>query len=81
MPLLAIPWIIKIVQAFEAAIAAAPQVVELVNKAKEFIAAMFGAKLITKAQQDALHARIDAHVLQVQAGIIDPALLVEPDPA
>lgn len=69
-----------ILQGILAAISAAPGVIALVQKAKDLISALFGANLITKAQQDALHARIDAHALMVNAGLIEPWWQVEPDP-
>lgn len=70
-----------IMQGIEAAISAAPQVEALVVKAKDFIASLFGAGLITKATQDSLHARIDAVCAAALAGQVPPAWTVEADPA
>lgn len=63
-----------------AALTAAPQVMELVQKAKDFFTSMAGNGLITDAQQDALHARVDAIVEAAQNGQLPPAWSVEPDP-
>jgi hypothetical protein len=62
------------------AISAAPQITELVAKAKEFFGALFASGLITREQQEALFLRIDAHCALVNAGIVEPEFLVEPDP-
>ena len=70
-----------IIQGFQAAIAEAPKVIDLVVKAKDYIAGLFAAKLITKDQQDLLHAHIDSIAKMAQAGIIPPSWQVEADPA
>ncbi len=70
-----------IIQGILAAIQAAPGVIDVVNKAKDFITSLTGAKLITVEQQNALHAYVDAHAALVAAGITPPAWTVEPDPA
>ncbi len=62
------------------AISAAPQIIELVAKAKEFFSVLFASGLITRAQQDALFLRIDAHTALVNSGIVEPEFVVEPDP-
>ncbi len=72
--------ILLILQAIEAAIGAAPKVIEIATKAKEFITSLFTAGAITKEQQDAMHLTVDAKMALAQAGVIDPAWLVEPDP-
>lgn len=72
--------ILAILQGFELAMAAAPKVVELVKQAKKFFADLFSAGLITKAQQDAVFLRIEAHWAMVQAGIVPQHWQVEPDP-
>lgn len=69
-----------IVQGISALIVAAPQAIELVGKTKEFVSGMFGSALITKAQQDAIHAHIDALQAMNVAGIVPPHWQVEPDP-
>lgn len=72
--------ITAIIALFQAAIQAAPKVAELVVKAKEYIAALFGAGLITKDQQD----RLFAHMAELQAAALTgnppPHWTVEPDP-
>lgn len=72
--------LLSILAAFQGAISAAPQVLALVQQAKDFFAGLFSAKAITKAQQDALWAAIDAHAQMVKAGIVPPHWQVEPDP-
>ena len=69
-----------ILQLIQAVLVAAPQAVELVAKAKDLITALFTAKVITKAQQDAMHLHIDALAALNAAGIIPPAWQVDPDP-
>lgn len=64
----------------QAAIQAAPGVIDVVNKAKALIASLFTAKLITKDVQDALFAQVDAIAALVSAGIVPPAWQVQPDP-
>jgi len=73
----AIPLILK---GLLMAISAAPQIVELAAKAKEFFSTLFGKGLITKEQQDALFLRIDAHCALVNSGVIEPEFAVDPDP-
>ena len=72
--------ILLVVQGIQAAVAAAPQVAEIVTKAKDFIASLFGAGLITKAQQDAMAAHVDAVCEAALNGQEPPQWLVEPDP-
>lgn len=69
-----------ILQGIQAAIAAAPQVIDIVTKGKDFITALFTANLITKAQQDALHAHVDSMSALAMAGIVPDSWKVEPDP-
>lgn len=73
--------ILQILQAIYAAMSAAPTVIEIANKGKELISALFSAKAISKEVQDALHASIDARAALHAAGVVDPAWTVEPDPA
>ncbi len=75
------PAIPLILQGLQLAIQAAPQVAEIVTKGKDLITSLFTAKLITKEQQDALHAHVDAVCAMVQAGIVPPAWQVLPDPS
>lgn len=72
--------ILLIVQGIQAAIAAAPGVIAVVEKGKDLISALFTAGKITKEQQDALHARIDADAALAASGIVPPEFQVEPDP-
>ncbi len=64
----------------QAVLSAAPQVAELVLKAKELITALFTAKVISKEQQDAMHLHVDSLAALYAAGIVPPAWKVEPDP-
>jgi hypothetical protein len=73
--------ILLVVQGIQAILTAAPQVAELVVKAKELIAALFQAKAITKEQQDAIFAHIDGLAALHNAGIVPLHWQVEPDPA
>ncbi len=70
-----------VIQGVEAAIAAAPQVIEVAQKGKELISALFSAKAITAEQQDKVHAHVDAIQAAVLAGQTPPAWQVEADPA
>lgn len=72
--------IASLVTLFQAAIAAAPKVAALVVKAKEYIEALFTAGLISKEQQDQLHAHMDAAQAAALSGNTPPHWTVEPDP-
>jgi hypothetical protein len=72
--------ILLLVQAIQAVIAAAPQIAELAVKTKDYIAALFGAGIITKEQQDKLHAHVDAVCAAAIAGTELPHWTVEADP-
>lgn len=65
------------IQAFQAAITAAPQVEALVVKAKDYLSEMFSAGLITKEQQNALHAHVDSLCAAFLAGNVPPEFTVE----
>lgn len=67
-------------QVFQAAITAAPQVAELVTKAKEYITALFTAGLITIEQQKVLHDHIDSIAALAKAGLLGSHWDVEGDP-
>jgi hypothetical protein len=69
-----------ILAGIQAAIGAAPAVVEVIKSAKDLITSLFTAGLITADQQNALHAWVDAHSALVKAGLTPPAWTVEPDP-
>jgi hypothetical protein len=73
--------LLALVSIIQSAIAAAPQLVSLVTSAKAFIAELFGAGVITKAQQDQLHAHVDAICSAVLTGKEPPEFQVEADPA
>jgi len=73
--------ILLFIQGLNAAISAAPKVIEVVQKAKDFITALFTAGAISKERQDALHLAVDARAALAAAGIVDPAWTVEADPA
>ena len=73
--------LLLIIQAVQAAIAAAPQVADVAVKAKDFIASLFGAGLITKEQQDRIHAHVDAICAAALAGQELPEWTVEADPS
>lgn len=68
------------ISAIQLAIAAAPQVVDIVEKAKAFITSLFNAGLISKATQDAIHAHVDAYQAAALAGTPPPEFTVEADP-
>jgi len=69
-----------VLQGLTALVAAAPQVEALVKQVKDLISALFTAKQITKAQQDAMMAQVDAIVALSQAGIVPSHWAVQPDP-
>jgi hypothetical protein len=73
--------ILLIIQGVQAAIAAAPQVVEVAQKGKDFITSLFTAGLISKDQQDKIHAHVDAVCAAALAGQELPEWTVEADPA
>ena len=70
-----------IIQGIQAAIAAAPQIIEVVTAAKNFISSLTSAKAISVQQQNLIHAHIDAYAALVAQGIIPQAWQVQPDPA
>jgi hypothetical protein len=74
------PALIGIVAGIEMAIKLAPGVISVVTKAKDFIASLFGAGVITAAQQNALFARVDELARQAEAGEDPSWWTVEPDP-
>ena len=69
-----------IVQGIQAAIAAAPEIASIMTAAKDFVSSLFGAGVITAAQQDALHAHIDDLVFALLNGNEPPEFTIEPDP-
>lgn len=72
------PVVFMAIGAIQAAIQAFPQVEAIVVKGKEWISSFTSGGLITKAQQDALHARIDHISEQAQNGEIPEGWEVEP---
>jgi predicted RNA-binding protein associated with RNAse of E/G family len=72
--------ILFIIQLIQAGIAIAPDVQRFILESKEFISALFGSGLITKAQQDRVHAHVDLLAAAVSGGQIPPEFTVEPDP-
>lgn len=76
MPIIAL----QILQWFTAIATTAPQFIELGKKLKEFFSSMTGAGQITKTQQDALFARVDAICEAAEHGIFPPSWDVEPNP-
>ena len=62
------------------AVAKSDQVAALAQSAKQFITALFTAGAISKEEQDATMAYVDAAVGLVKAGIIPPHWQVQPDP-
>lgn len=73
--------ILLVVQAIQAIIAAAPQIAEVAIKTKDYVAALFGAGVITKEQQDKIHAHVDAVCAAALAGQELPHWQVEADPS
>jgi len=69
-----------ILQGIKAAIAAAPGVVEVVVRAKEFIASLFSAGVISKEQQDRVHGHVDEICRAAIRGEEFPRWVVEADP-
>lgn len=74
------PIALLIIQGIQLAIKEAPQAIELVNKGKEFISALMGAKVITVEQQRDLHDHIDKVSEAALNGDVPPAWGVEADP-
>lgn len=73
-------WIGTIITVFQAIIKAAPDVAKAVENIRNFITGLFGAGVISKAQQDYLHSQVDSFVAAFTAGEVPPAWTVEPDP-
>lgn len=72
--------ILALIEGLNAAISAAPKIADIVVKAKDLVASLFAAGVISKDKQDAIHLAIDARAALAAAGIVDPAWTVEPDP-
>lgn len=69
-----------VVQGIQAAIAAAPQIEAVATSAKNFITTLFENGVITAAQQNAVHAHVDAVAAAVANGQTPPEFVVAPDP-
>lgn len=74
------PIVFAILGGVQMAIQEFPKAVALVKKAKDFFTGLVGDGIITKDQQDKLHARIDELSAAAQRGEIPPAWTVEADP-
>jgi hypothetical protein len=80
MPPLNPATIALIIQGIQAAITAAPQVEALVVSAKDFIASLFKAGLISYDTQNTIHAHIDQVVAMALQGLEPLDWEVQPDP-
>lgn len=69
-----------IIQAIEAAIAAAPQVEKAVASAKTWVTGLFESGAIDVVTQNKIHSHIDGIQAAVLAGTVPPAWTVEADP-
>ena len=69
-----------VIQGLTALVAAAPKIEAIVAQVKTLITALFTTQQITKAQQDAMMAQVDAIVALSQAGIVPPHWRIDPDP-
>lgn len=70
-----------IIQGVEAAISAAPAIESVVTAAKDWITSLASNGVITIAEQNRVHAHVDAYAAAVRSGIVPPEFTVEPDPA
>ncbi len=69
-----------IIAIIQLALAAAPKGIEIAKELKDFIASLFTKGIITKAEQDVLHAYVDSCAALVAAGIVPKPWRVDPDP-
>lgn len=74
------PAILAVISIVQLAIKAAPQAVEVYNKARELFKMWFDGGFITKAQQDELRSWADRHEAATLAGEVPPEFQIEPDP-
>jgi len=70
----------QVLAGIAAAIAAYPQIADIVTSGKAMITALFEGKVISVEDQTAAHGYIDALALMYKQGLIPPALQVQPDP-
>jgi hypothetical protein len=74
------PALILIAQAIQSAVTFAPQIEDIIAKGKALVVSLFGAGVITKAQQDLTHMQIDQIAAAWNASLPPVAWTVEPDP-
>lgn len=74
------PIVFILLNAFTAAIQAAPQIAGLVTKTKEYFGALVAGGILTKEQADKLDARVDEIQEAALEGKLPPSWDVEPDP-
>lgn len=74
------PALPPILAGIQAAIAIAPEVEQVIAGAKQLIAGLFIKGLISKEQQDVLHAWVDNQAGLSRLGIVPPSWQVEADP-
>ncbi len=65
----------------QSSIAVAPDAIRLAADFKDFIDALFTAKVVSKDEQDQLHARVTESCLARLRGEIPDYMKVEPDPS
>jgi hypothetical protein len=71
--------IATLIQAVETAIAAAPGVVEVVEKGKDFLVSVFSAADVPKETQDRVFNHVEEVTAAFLAGNVPPEFTVEPD--
>lgn len=79
MPVLAPATLALIIQGVQAIIAAAPGIIAVAEKAKEFFANLFAAGLIDADTQNRINSNVDAWCEAALNGTLGPAWDVEPD--
>lgn len=72
--------ILLVLQGLQIALNAAPDVIAIINGAKQVFSGLFEAGKITKEQQAALHGEVDSICAMAKAGLLPPEFQVEPDP-
>lgn len=70
-----------IIAGIQAALAAAPGIINVATKAKDFITALFEAKVIDLATQQRVHDFVDQTFTAFDSGKTPPSWTVEPNPA
>lgn len=74
------PQALAILAIVQGIIAAAPVGIEIAKEIEAFLQLCFSAKLISKTEQDAIRAYAEGQYALMAAGLIEPCLVVEPDP-